>query len=70
MEDKSIYHKNLLPVVYVTGDVAGREESPVYAINKLGAKVADLRLPENYQIPQYGGRQPASSSQICREVGR
>jgi len=25
--DKSIYHKNLMPAVYVTGDVAGSEES-------------------------------------------
>jgi len=32
LADKSIYHKNLMPVVYVTGDVAGEEESPVYAI--------------------------------------
>ncbi len=32
---KSIHHKNLLPVIYVTGDVSGREESPVYAIFKL-----------------------------------
>ena len=30
----NIYHKNLMPVVYVTGDVAGREESPVYPILK------------------------------------
>ncbi|MEJ2223467.1 MAG: efflux RND transporter permease subunit, partial [Desulfobacterales bacterium] len=30
--DQSIYHKNLMPVVYVTGDVAGVKESPVYAI--------------------------------------
>ena len=30
--EQSIYHKNLMPVVYVTGDVAGEEESPVYAI--------------------------------------
>ncbi len=30
--DKSIYHKNLLPVTYVIGDVAGVVESPVYAI--------------------------------------
>ena len=28
LEDRSIYHKNLLPVVYVTGDVAGGAESP------------------------------------------
>ncbi len=31
-EDPSIYHKNLLPVTYVTADVAGAIESPVYAI--------------------------------------
>ena len=31
-EEQSVYHKNLLPVTYVTGDVAGRIESPVYAI--------------------------------------
>src|SRR5580765_2563271 len=30
--DKSIYHKNLKPVTYVIGDVAGVVESPVYAI--------------------------------------
>ena len=29
---QSIYHKNLMPVIYVTADVAGSEESPVYAI--------------------------------------
>ena len=34
--DKSIYHKNLMPVTYVIGDVAGVVESPVYAILKIG----------------------------------
>ena len=33
--DTSVYRKNLQPVVYVTGDVAGEEESPVYAIGKM-----------------------------------
>ncbi|MFP5259133.1 MAG: efflux RND transporter permease subunit [Acidobacteriota bacterium] len=37
-----IYHKNLLPVVYVTGDVAGREESPIYAIGKVNDTLASL----------------------------
>lgn len=37
-----IYHKNLQPVVYVTGDVSGEEESPVYAILKLNKKLEDL----------------------------
>ncbi len=28
----AIYHKNLQPVIYVTGDVAGRVDSPLYSI--------------------------------------
>ncbi|GAB6037332.1 efflux RND transporter permease subunit [Fundidesulfovibrio butyratiphilus] len=31
----AIYHKNLRPVVYVTGDVAGKEESPIYAMARM-----------------------------------
>jgi len=42
--DHSIYHKNLMPVVYVTGDVGGAEESPVYAILKLNDAVAPLGM--------------------------
>jgi multidrug efflux pump subunit AcrB len=33
--EKSIYHKNLMPVTYVIGDVAGVVESPVYAILRM-----------------------------------
>jgi multidrug efflux pump subunit AcrB len=33
--DKSIYHKNLMPVTYIIGDVAGEVESPVYAIGEM-----------------------------------
>ena len=40
--DHSIYHKNLQPVVYVTGDVGGAEESPVYAILKLNKAIEKL----------------------------
>ncbi len=40
--DKSIYHKNLLPVTYVIGDVAGEVESPVYAILDMNKKLAAL----------------------------
>jgi multidrug efflux pump subunit AcrB len=51
--DKSIYHKNLLPVTYVTGDVAGAMESPVYAILKLGPEMDKFRAPEGYAIEQH-----------------
>jgi multidrug efflux pump subunit AcrB len=58
IEDKSIYHKNLRRVTYVTGDVAGTEESPIYAILKMKSKVKDLRLPEGYELKQYSSVQP------------
>ncbi|HXI50437.1 MAG TPA: efflux RND transporter permease subunit, partial [Candidatus Saccharimonadales bacterium] len=44
--DKSIYHKNLLPVTYVVGDVAGVVESPVYAILRMNEALAKLDARE------------------------
>ncbi|MBS2014057.1 MAG: efflux RND transporter permease subunit [Deltaproteobacteria bacterium] len=58
VEDKSIYHKNLMPVVYVTADIAGRIESPVYAITKLGPELDGMMLPEGYALEQYTSAQP------------
>jgi multidrug efflux pump subunit AcrB len=40
--DKSIYHKNLMPVTYVIGDVAGVVESPVYAILQMNKALETL----------------------------
>ena len=47
--DKSIYHKNLMPVTYVIGDVAGEVESPVYAILKMNEALGAI------DTRQYGG---------------
>jgi multidrug efflux pump subunit AcrB len=58
VQQKNIYHKNLKPVIYVTGDVAGAEESPVYAIAELGEKIAALEIPEGYELEQYTASQP------------
>ena len=38
IEHRSIYHKNLQPVTYVIGDVAGAAESPVYAILQMNRR--------------------------------
>jgi hypothetical protein len=35
-----------MPVVYVTGDVAGAKESPVYAILEMKKKIDTITLPE------------------------
>jgi len=40
--DKSIHHKNLMPVTYVIGDVAGEAESPVYAILQMNKKLRQI----------------------------
>lgn len=40
--DKSRHRKNLLPVTYVIGDVAGVIESPVYAIAQMNRKLEAL----------------------------
>ncbi|HEX6805884.1 MAG TPA: efflux RND transporter permease subunit [Terriglobales bacterium] len=53
--DSSVYRKNLQPVVYVTGDVAGEEESPVYAIGKMSDAIAKIKLPDGYSVKQYKG---------------
>jgi multidrug efflux pump subunit AcrB len=61
-EEASIYHKNLQPVTYVTGDVAGVVESPVYAILQMNAALASLRTPEGYGVEILNTRQPFDSS--------
>jgi len=54
--DKSIYHKNLMPVVYVTADVAGAMESPVYAILELSPQIA---------VEQLTSHQPTTTDQYA-----
>ena len=53
--DTSVYRKNLQAVVYVTGDVAGEEESPVYAIGKMSDEIDKIKLPDGYAVKQYKG---------------
>jgi multidrug efflux pump subunit AcrB len=63
--DKSIYHKNLMPVTYVTADVAGVIEAPVYAMLKLAPMIEELTIPEGYQIMQYTASQPPDDSKYA-----
>lgn len=60
--DQAIYHKNLLPVVYVTGDVTGRQESPVYAIFAMNAKLSQLRFPEGSGLRILNIAMPSSTA--------
>ncbi|HEU4334138.1 MAG TPA: efflux RND transporter permease subunit [Candidatus Eisenbacteria bacterium] len=53
-----IHHKNLRRVVYVLGDVAGRAESPVYAIADLRPAVQALPMPNGAPIHQTSTKAP------------
>jgi multidrug efflux pump subunit AcrB len=57
--DKSIHHKNLMPVTYVLGDVAGVIESPVYAILQMNKAIARLNT-NSEQIKIHNSTQPFS----------
>ncbi|MHB1002007.1 MAG: efflux RND transporter permease subunit [Armatimonadota bacterium] len=63
--DRSIYHKNLMPVVYITGDVSGRQESPVYAILKMNKAIDNMMLPEGYALQRYTTHLPSSDARYA-----
>lgn len=57
--DRSIYHKNLQPVVYVTGDVSGRVESAVYAMLALQPRID--KIDPQHPIDTYLTAQPGDT---------
>ncbi len=63
--DTTLYGKNLHPVVYVLGDVAGEEESPVYAIGKMGKAIDQLKTADGYRIKQYNVAMPTETDRLA-----
>ena len=61
-KEKSIFRKNQKQVVYVTADVAGELESPVYAIMDMSDRLDEITLPEGYAINEYYNGQPFSET--------
>jgi len=55
---KSIYRKNQKRVVYVMADMAGKLESPVYAILGMTDKLKKLKLPKGYNMEELYIHQP------------
>jgi multidrug efflux pump subunit AcrB len=53
------YHKDLLPVVYVTGDMAGRIDSPLYGMFGMRAALSRLMAPNGGAMREYFIRQPS-----------
>ena len=65
--DQPIYRKNLKPVVYVTGDVAGAAESPVYPILEMNQRLKELNAADfggqDGPVRVYNLSQPFTESQ-------
>jgi multidrug efflux pump subunit AcrB len=57
--DRPIYHKDLLPVVYVVADKAGRIDSPLYGMFAARGTVAGKELAEGGRLGEYFIRQPS-----------
>ena len=57
--DRPIYHKDLLPVVYVVGDQAGRIDSPLYGMFTARSRLAGKALDEGGKLGEYFIRQPS-----------
>ena len=67
--EKSLYHKNLMPVTYIIGDVAGVIESPVYAILKMNKALRQIDTREfggsGAPVEIYNAVQPFSDKQAA-----
>jgi multidrug efflux pump subunit AcrB len=56
--EKVVYHKDLLPVVYVTGDMGGKLDSPLYGMFDIRSKLKDLKLEQGGTLGEYFIKQP------------
>jgi multidrug efflux pump subunit AcrB len=57
--------KDLKPVVYVMGDLAGERESPVYAILELNRKLDALELPGGARLERHSVEPPETSDRAA-----
>ncbi|MBS1933603.1 MAG: efflux RND transporter permease subunit, partial [Bacteroidetes bacterium] len=58
VKQKSIYRKNQKEVVYVLADMAGKLESPSYAIANVSDSLKDITIPKEYSLKEEYTHQP------------
>jgi multidrug efflux pump subunit AcrB len=56
--EQAIFHKDLLPVVFVTADVVGDTDSPLYGMFEVAATLADDNAKKDESVEQYFINQP------------
>jgi len=64
-EPQPLVRKDLKPVVYVMGDLAGEQESPVYAILAIAERLSSLKLADGSRIERYSTAAPETSDEVA-----
>lgn len=57
--EKSIYHKDLLPVVFVVGDMGGKLDSPLYGLFDMRGELSGRELKEGGRLGEHFISQPS-----------
>jgi multidrug efflux pump subunit AcrB len=59
--EQPVYHKDLLPVNFVVGNVAGTADSPLYGISAMRSELKSLVAPNGAPPSEYFIRQPSDT---------
>ena len=58
LREQPIYHKDMLAVNYVVGDMAGKLDSPLYGMFQMRSEIAKIQTPGGGPMVEYFIRQP------------
>jgi multidrug efflux pump subunit AcrB len=61
LREQPVYHKDLLPVNFVVGDMAGAVDSPLYGMFTMRDELRSLRTPNGGALAEYFIRQPSDT---------
>ena len=56
--EKTIHHKDLLPVAYVVADMAGELDSPLYGMFGMRGEIGEVKTPAGGRLAEYFISQP------------
>jgi multidrug efflux pump subunit AcrB len=61
VREQPVYHKDLLPVNFVVGDMAGAVDSPLYGVFKMRPQLQEIRTPGGGTLGEYFIHQPSDA---------
>ncbi|MDI1309637.1 MAG: efflux RND transporter permease subunit [Methylotenera sp.] len=61
--EQPIYHKDMLPVNYVVGNLGGQLDSPLYGLFAMRGEILNIKAPGDGKLDEYFIRQPQEAQQ-------